>query len=69
MGLGIQRHFALLDDENSAQSYLNRLMVTNTAFKGADHILTKVSNLTRAAVHATNRYFGGWWYRDVWMDA
>ena len=26
------------------------------------------SNLTRAAVHATNHYFGGWWYRDVWMD-
>jgi len=27
------------------------------------------SNLTRAAVHASNHYFGGWWYRDVWMDA
>ncbi|MBV9135298.1 MAG: ABC transporter substrate-binding protein [Chloroflexi bacterium] len=26
------------------------------------------SNLTRAAVHATNKYFGGWWYRDVWVD-
>jgi peptide/nickel transport system substrate-binding protein len=26
------------------------------------------SNLTRAAVHATNHYFGGWWYRDVWVD-
>ena len=27
------------------------------------------SNLTRAAVHATNHYFGGWWYRDVWMES
>ncbi|MBV9322515.1 MAG: ABC transporter substrate-binding protein [Chloroflexi bacterium] len=27
------------------------------------------SNLTRAAVHATNNFFGGWWYRDVWLDA
>jgi peptide/nickel transport system substrate-binding protein len=27
------------------------------------------SNLTRAAVHATNRYFGGWWYRDAWIEA
>ncbi len=31
-----------------AGSYLNRLMFINTKFKGADHILTKVSNLTRA---------------------
>ncbi|HEX4947034.1 MAG TPA: asparagine synthase-related protein [Blastocatellia bacterium] len=31
-----------------AGSYLNRLMFINTRFKGADHILTKVSNLTRA---------------------
>lgn len=31
-----------------AGSYLNRLMFVNTKFKGADHILTKVSNLTRA---------------------
>lgn len=29
-------------------SYLNNLMFVNTRFKGADHILTKVSNLTRA---------------------
>lgn len=29
-------------------SYLNRLMFINTKYKGADHILTKVSNLTRA---------------------
>ena len=28
-------------------SYLNRLMFINTKFKGADHILTKVSNLTQ----------------------
>ena len=33
---------------NHAGSYLNRLMFINTKFKGADHILTKVSNLTRA---------------------
>ena len=26
------------------------------------------SNLTRAVVHATNNFFGGWWYRDVWID-
>jgi peptide/nickel transport system substrate-binding protein len=26
------------------------------------------SNLTRAAVHATNNFFGGWWYRDVWIE-
>jgi asparagine synthase (glutamine-hydrolysing) len=30
-------------------SYLNNLMFINTRFKGADHILTKVNNLTRAA--------------------
>jgi asparagine synthase (glutamine-hydrolysing) len=34
---------------NSRGSYLNRLMFINTRFKGADHILTKVGNLTRAA--------------------
>jgi asparagine synthase (glutamine-hydrolysing) len=33
----------------SEGSYLNRLMFINTKFKGADHILTKVNNLTRAA--------------------
>jgi peptide/nickel transport system substrate-binding protein len=26
------------------------------------------TNMTRAAVHATNKYFGAWWYRDVWID-
>lgn len=29
-------------------SFLNRLMFINTKFKGADHILTKVNNLTQA---------------------
>ncbi|BAU43045.1 Asparagine synthetase [glutamine-hydrolyzing] 1 [Leptolyngbya sp. O-77] len=33
---------------NSDLHYLNRLMAINIRFKGADHILTKVSNLTRA---------------------
>ncbi len=37
----------LLDDEAGGH-YLNRLMSVNTRFKGADHILTKVSNLTSA---------------------
>jgi len=26
------------------------------------------TNMTRAAVHATNQQFGGWWYRDAWLD-
>jgi asparagine synthase (glutamine-hydrolysing) len=34
---------------DASGSYLNNLMFVNTRFKGADHILTKVSNLTRAA--------------------
>ncbi len=33
---------------NSDLHYLNRLMAINIRFKGTDHILTKVSNLTRA---------------------
>jgi asparagine synthase (glutamine-hydrolysing) len=33
----------------SDRSYLNRLMALNIQFKGADQILTKVSNLTQAA--------------------
>ncbi|HEX8649917.1 MAG TPA: asparagine synthase-related protein [Pyrinomonadaceae bacterium] len=37
------------DAFNSPGSYLNNLMFINTRFKGADHILTKVNNLTRAA--------------------
>jgi peptide/nickel transport system substrate-binding protein len=27
------------------------------------------TNVTRSAVHATNDNFGGWWYRNVWIDA
>jgi asparagine synthase (glutamine-hydrolysing) len=37
------------DDLNSDVNYLNRLMSLNIKFKGADHILTKVNNLTQAA--------------------
>ncbi len=40
--------FAPLLDHEAAGHYLNRLMYVNTRFKGADHILTKVSNLTSA---------------------
>jgi asparagine synthase (glutamine-hydrolysing) len=36
-------------DLNSQANYLNRLMAMNIKFKGADQILTKVSNLTQAA--------------------
>jgi asparagine synthase (glutamine-hydrolysing) len=35
-------------DLNSKATYLNRLMTLNIKFKGADHILTKVNNLTQA---------------------
>lgn len=35
-------------DLNADVSYLNRLMTLNIKFKGADHILTKVNNLTQA---------------------
>lgn len=34
---------------NADIGYLNRLMLLNIKFKGADHILTKVNNLTTAA--------------------
>ncbi|MEA5467717.1 asparagine synthetase B family protein [Spirulina sp. 06S082] len=34
----------------SDAAYLNRLMTLNIRFKGADHILTKVNNLTRSAL-------------------
>lgn len=37
------------DAFNSPGSYVNNLMFVNTRFKGADHILTKVNNLCRAA--------------------
>lgn len=36
-------------DLNSSIEYLNRLMLINIKFKGADHILTKVNNMTSAA--------------------
>ena len=36
------------EDLNSTNNYLNRLMALNIKFKGADHILTKVNNLTTA---------------------
>ncbi len=35
-------------DFNSDADYLNRLMLLNIKFKGADHILTKVNNMTKA---------------------
>ena len=41
--------YCFADDLQSSASYLNRLMMLNIKFKGADQILTKVSNLTRAA--------------------
>ncbi len=36
------------EDLFSSAQYLNRLMAINIKFKGADHILTKVNNLTRS---------------------
>ncbi len=36
------------DELNADASYLNRLMMLNIKFKGADQILTKVNNLTQA---------------------
>lgn len=45
----VETQASAFDDAfNSPGSYLNNLMFINTRFKGADHILTKVSNLTRA---------------------
>ncbi len=41
--------WAFSADLESSASYLNRLMLLNIKFKGADQILTKVNNLTRAA--------------------
>lgn len=40
--------FVFSEDLNSDANYLNRLMALNIKFKGADHILTKVNNLTQA---------------------
>lgn len=37
------------EDLLSSAQYLNRLMGINIKYKGADHILTKVNNLTRSA--------------------
>lgn len=49
---------AFSDDLNSDASYLNRLMALNIKFKGADQILTKVSNLTQAAgIHGRSPLF------------
>jgi len=36
------------EDLRSTASYLNRLMALNIKYKGADHILTKVNNLTKS---------------------
>ncbi|MBP0021630.1 MAG: asparagine synthase [Cyanobacteria bacterium SBLK] len=41
--------YVFATDLDSQNQYLNRLMLLNIKFKGADHILTKVNNLTRAA--------------------
>ncbi|HAC64509.1 MAG TPA: asparagine synthase [Cyanothece sp. UBA12306] len=37
-----------IDDLTSSNEFVNRLMLLNIKFKGADHILTKVNNLTRS---------------------
>lgn len=37
-----------IDDLQTDVNYLNKLMMLNIKFKGADHILTKVNNLTQA---------------------
>ncbi|NET58638.1 MAG: asparagine synthase [Symploca sp. SIO2E6] len=44
-----QEEYPFSEDLESTASWLNRLMVLNIKFKGADHILTKVNNLTQAA--------------------
>jgi asparagine synthase (glutamine-hydrolysing) len=38
-----------VDLDDTQTQYLNRLMLLNIKFKGADHILTKVNNLAQAA--------------------
>ena len=43
-----QQPFVFAPDLESGDRYLDRLMALNIKFKGADHILTKVNNLTRA---------------------
>jgi asparagine synthase (glutamine-hydrolysing) len=48
--LAVQESSSVFSADLMAEgSYLNRLMALNIKFKGADQILTKVSNLTRAA--------------------
>jgi asparagine synthase (glutamine-hydrolysing) len=42
------KDFVFADYLYQEQSYLNRLMTINIKFKGADHILTKVNNMTSA---------------------
>ncbi len=44
----VQESWIFEADLNAEMSYLNRLMALNIKFKGADQILTKVNNLTRA---------------------
>ncbi len=41
--------YVFSEELESTANWLNRLMALNIKFKGADHILTKVNNLTRAA--------------------
>jgi asparagine synthase (glutamine-hydrolysing) len=45
----VQQPSVFEEDLNAEMDYLNRLMVLNIKFKGADQILTKVNNLTSAA--------------------
>lgn len=45
----VQQPSVFEGDLNAEMDYLNRLMVLNIKFKGADQILTKVNNLTSAA--------------------
>jgi asparagine synthase (glutamine-hydrolysing) len=44
-----QPYFFAADLTAAESTYLNRLMAVNIKFKGADYILTKVSNFTQAA--------------------
>jgi asparagine synthase (glutamine-hydrolysing) len=45
----VQQPSVFEEDLNAEMDYLNRLMVLNIKFKGADQILTKVNNLMSAA--------------------
>ncbi len=44
-----EQEYVFEADLNSQAQYINRLMLLNIKFKGADHILTKVNNLTQSA--------------------